>query len=150
MTNKACFRSRREEAGAQIVVRAFGRQDECRVRVVEFACDGEHLRFTQSIGVEHDSRRIPREALARERIDLMNLDLARHLFGSVAPCLRGNSIPYPSARGARRKLFNGTKHCQCHTAHFFFDSANIPVHEPWGGLRESKSAVGDFLQSKKA
>ncbi len=129
MSDKPGFRLWSEEAGSQIVVRTVGREDECRVGVVQLARDREHLGLGQSVGVEHDARGISCEALAGECIYLVNLDLACHRFSSALQLPRRAILVLPQVRGAacslrgpaacegllcartcsRRKIFLGTK-----------------------------------------
>ena len=69
-----------EEARSHRVIIGVGREDEGGLGVVQLARNGEHLRLRERVGVEHDPGRIAREGLAGERIDLMDLDLPRHLL----------------------------------------------------------------------
>ena len=79
VADEAGFAARGEEARAHRVIVGVGREDEGGLGVVELARDGEHLRFRERVGVEHDAGRITGEGLTGERIDLMDLDLPRHL-----------------------------------------------------------------------
>src|SRR5579859_1898119 len=78
MADKAGFGARGEKACSHSMVTVLGREDERRVRIVELACDGEHLGFCKSVRVQYNACRIAGKALPSERIDLMNLDLPRH------------------------------------------------------------------------
>jgi hypothetical protein len=80
MSDESGLRAGGEEPGSHIVIVVFGREDEGGIRIVELACDGEHLRFSEPVRVQHDACRVAREALASERIDLVDLDLPRHHF----------------------------------------------------------------------
>ena len=79
MADEARFASRGVEARAHRVVVGVGGEDEGGLGVVELARDGEHLRLRERIGVEHHARRVTGEGLTGECVDLMNLDLPRHL-----------------------------------------------------------------------
>ncbi len=78
MSNETDFSPGREEARAHSVLAAVRRKNESRVRVVELARDGEHLRFGQPVSVEHNPGRVARETFTSEGIDLVDLDLSCH------------------------------------------------------------------------
>src|ERR1700761_9212293 len=75
MSDEARFSTWREEARAYVMVVTLGREYEGRVRVVELTRDGEHLRFGETVRVQHDACRVAGKALAGERFDLMDLNL---------------------------------------------------------------------------
>ena len=74
---------------------AIGREDEGGVGIVELARDREHLGFVETVGIQHHARRIAGEWRARERIDLMDLDTARHGVVSALLTERG-AILFPA------------------------------------------------------
>ena len=78
MTDKPGFCAWREKARAQIVIGPVGREYECGIGVIELTRNREHLGVIEAVGIEHHARRIAGEGRARESIDLMNLDTARH------------------------------------------------------------------------
>src|SRR5262249_25944593 len=78
MSDETHFSARCEEARTNAIVAVLRSQDECRIGVVELARNGEHLRFRETIRVEHNSGRVTGEAFAGESIDLVNLDLSCH------------------------------------------------------------------------
>ena len=78
MTDETDFSPRSEEARAHTVLAVLRRENEGRVRVVELASDREHLRFSESFGVEDHPGRVTGEAITREGIYLVNLDLSCH------------------------------------------------------------------------
>ena len=80
MPNEADLGPWRKEPRTQIVIRPFASEDESGIGIVQLARDREHLRFRELIPVEDDTGGIPCEAFAGERIDLVDLDLARHRF----------------------------------------------------------------------
>jgi hypothetical protein len=51
---------------------------ECGIGVVELARDREHLCFREAIRVEYDTGRVTGEAITREGIYLVYLDLSCH------------------------------------------------------------------------
>src|SRR6266850_6118194 len=69
---------RGEEARTHTVLAVIRRKNESRVGVVELARNGEHLCFGESICVEHDTGWVTGEAIAREGIYLVNLNLSCH------------------------------------------------------------------------
>src|SRR5947209_3821039 len=69
-----------EEPRAQLVIVAFGREDEGGIRIVELACDGEHLRLGETVRVQHHARRVASKALAGKCIDLVDLAAFIHRF----------------------------------------------------------------------
>ena len=89
MSDEACFSTWREKARAQIMVVALGREYEGRVRVVELACDREHLRFGETVRVQYNACRIAGKAVAGERIDLVDLNFPRIVHALRATFLAG-------------------------------------------------------------
>src|ERR1700730_6447960 len=85
--------ARREEARPHRVIRAVRGEDEGGLGVVELARDGEHLRLGERIGIQHHPGRVSGEGFAGERVNLMNLDLTRHLSPPAVSALAGNSSP---------------------------------------------------------
>src|SRR6185312_6717042 len=81
MSDEARFGARGEEPRPQLVIVAFGREDEGGIRVVELARDGEHLRFGETVCVQYHARRVAGEALAGKCIDLVDLDLPHLVYG---------------------------------------------------------------------
>ena len=76
MADKTDFSAGREEASAHAVVAVVRRQDESRIGIVELARDREHLGFGEAVGIQHDTGRVAGEALAREGINLVDLNLS--------------------------------------------------------------------------
>src|SRR3569833_976364 len=80
MSDEACFGPGGEKPCPQLVIVAFGREDEGGIRVVELARDGEHLRFGETVCVQYHARRVAGEALAGKCIDLVDLDLPHLVY----------------------------------------------------------------------
>jgi len=86
VSNETDLSPRREEARTHAVLAVVRRENESRVGVVELARNGEHLCFGESVCVEHDAGWVTGEAIAREGIYLVNLDLSCH--GPILNLLR--------------------------------------------------------------
>src|SRR5581483_8303381 len=86
MPDETDFGPGSEEARAHAVFAVLRRENECRIRIVELARDREHLRFREAVRIEHNPGWVTGEAITREGIELVNLDLSCHasilnLFG---------------------------------------------------------------------
>src|SRR4051812_47837492 len=78
VADEAGLGARREETHAQLVIGAIRLEHEGGICIVELARDGEHFRVAKRIGVQHHARRISRETLGGEGVDLENADAAAH------------------------------------------------------------------------
>src|ERR1700733_6478416 len=88
MTHESRLSARREEPDPQIVIGPIGLEDKGGVGIVEFARDRQHLRVSQSVGVQNNAGGIAGEFDAGKCIDLMDLNCARH--GGAAPVCAGH------------------------------------------------------------
>ncbi len=93
VADEARLAARGEEARAHRMVVGVGSEDEGGFRVVELARDGEHLRLGKRVGIQHHPGRVAGKGLAGECIDLMNLDLPRHLRNRRVAPLAAHSSP---------------------------------------------------------